>query len=97
MIIILGTFTCGFIAGFIVNWKMAIGILWVVPIVFLLIIYQINKIDEYAAKGNEKNEEAGGIAEEIFYNIKTVQSFGNVSFEIKRFNEKIQEGYLYLL
>ena len=55
--------------------------------------YQTNKMDEFSAKGNEKNEEAGGLAEEIFYNIKTVQSFGNVSYEINRYKEKIQECF----
>ena len=35
--------------------------------------------------------EAGGIIEEILYNIKTVASFANFDFEIKKFNEKVEE------
>jgi len=50
-------------------------------------------MDQSISIGNEKDEEAGGLAEEIFYNIKTVHSFGNYNFELKRFKEKIQEVY----
>ena len=45
-------------------------------------------------KGNnlvkETWEKAGGIAEEIFYNIKTVASFGNYEYELKRFYEQVE-------
>ena len=50
-------------------------------------------MDQSISIGNEKDEEAGGLAEEIFYNIKTVHSFGNYNFELKRYKEKIQEVY----
>ena len=35
-------------------------------------------------------ETAGGIAEEMLYNIKTVASFANFEYELKRFNEKVE-------
>ena len=35
-------------------------------------------------------ELAGGIGEEIFYNIKTVASFANFEYELKRFYEKVE-------
>ena len=35
-------------------------------------------------------ELAGGIGEEIFYNIKTVASFANFDYELNRFNEKVE-------
>ena len=35
--------------------------------------------------------EAGGIIEEILYNIKTVASFANFDFEIKKFFDKVEE------
>ena len=35
-------------------------------------------------------EIAGGIGEEIFYNIKTVVSFSNFEYELKRFYEKVE-------
>lgn len=38
-------------------------------------------------------EEAGGIAEEVLYNIKTVASFSNFEHEKKRFNNKLEESF----
>jgi hypothetical protein len=35
-------------------------------------------------------ETAGGIAEEMLYNIKTVASFANFEYELKRFYEKVE-------
>ena len=35
-------------------------------------------------------ENAGGKAEEILYNIKTIASFSNFDFELKRFYEKVE-------
>jgi ABC-type multidrug transport system fused ATPase/permease subunit len=55
----------------------------------LAIIY--NKIN---IKGNslvrQTWETAGGIGEEIFYNIKTVASFSNFEYELRRFYEKVE-------
>ena len=36
---------------------------------------------------------AGGVGEEIFYNIKTVVSFSNFEYELKRFYEKVEISY----
>ena len=43
--------------------------------------------------GRKTYEKAGGIAEEMLYNIKTVASFANFDFEKSRFNEKIDLVY----
>ena len=51
----------------------------------------LNKLN---VKGNtlvrQTWEVAGGIGEEIFYNIKTVSSFANFEYELKRFYEKVE-------
>ena len=51
----------------------------------------LNKIN---VKGNvlvtQTWEAAGGIGEEIFYNIKTIISFSNFDYELKRFYEKVE-------
>ena len=36
-------------------------------------------------------ERAGGIAEELLYNIKTVTTFVNFDFELQRFGELVDE------
>ena len=38
----------------------------------------------------EVYKEAGGIAEEILYNIKIIISFANFEYELKRYYEKIE-------
>ena len=38
-------------------------------------------------------EKAGGLAEEMLYNIKTVASFANFEYETRRFNEKVELCY----
>ena len=78
------------IFAFFGSWKLTLVILCFIPLILLLaMIY--NKIN---IKGNslvrQTWEVAGGIGEEIFYNIKTVVSFSNFEFELKRFYEKVE-------
>ena len=42
-------------------------------------------------KSKDINEKADGIAEELLYNIKTITSFCNFDFEIRRYNDLIDE------
>ena len=86
--IINGAFS--FIFAFFGSWKLSLVTLCFFPIVLILaIIY--NKIN---IKGNslvrQTWETAGGIGEEIFYNIKTVASFSNFEYELRRFYEKVE-------
>ena len=70
--------------------KLSLVLLCFSPFVFL-VSYIMNKLN---LKGNtlmrQTWEIAGGIAEEIFYNFKTVISFANFDYELKRFNEKVE-------
>ena len=79
-----------FIFAFFCSWKLSLVILCLLPIVIILAII-FNKIN---TKGNslvrQTWEIAGGIGEEIFYNIKTVISFSNFEYELKRFYEKVE-------
>ena len=83
----------GFIIAFITSWKLSLVILSVFPFILInLYIMQIF-INKKALKSRKVYEEAGGIAEEILYNIKIISSFANFEFELKRYNEKIEEYY----
>ena len=83
-----GIFT--FIFSFFGSWKLSLILLCLLPFVIILAII-FNKIN---TKGNslvrQTWEIAGGIGEEIFYNIKTVISFSNFEYELKRFYEKVE-------
>ena len=78
------------IFAFFGSWKLSLVILCLFPILAILGII-LNKIN---VKGivlvTQTWEMAGGIGEEIFYNIKTVASFSNFEYELKRFYEKVE-------
>ena len=81
----------GYIVGFRRSWKLtlifsACSIPFVIGGNFLN-VYSLkeNKIDEI-----RRQEKAGGIAEELLYNIKTVTSFVNFDYEIKRYNDAFE-------
>ena len=79
-----------FIFAFFGSWKVSLVILSFAPLNLLITII-MNKIN---VKGNnlvrQTWEVAGGIGEEIFYNIRTVASFANFEYELKRFYEKVE-------
>ena len=76
-----------FVFAFFGSWKLALVLLCFSPLsIFVSIIF--NRIN---VEGNtlvlQTWEFAGGIAEEILYNIRTVASFANFDYELKRFYE----------
>ena len=79
-----------FIFAFFGSWKLTLVVLCLTPLVVLFGII----MNKQNVKGNtlvrETWEIAGGIGEEIFYNIKTVASFANFDYELKRFYEKVE-------
>ena len=79
-----------FIFSFFGSWKLSLVVLCLAPLASVMgIIY--NKIN---LRGNtlarKTWELAGGIGEEILYNIRTVASFTNFEYELQRFNEKVE-------
>ena len=79
-----------FIFGFFGSWKLALVLLCITPIIIVVGIY-LNYLN---VKGNtlmrQTWEAAGGIAEEILYNIKNVESFSNFDYELRRYYEKLE-------
>ena len=72
------------------SWKLALVLLCITPIIIVIGFY-LNYLN---VKGNtlmrQTWEAAGGIAEEILYNIKNVESFSNFDYELKRYYEKLE-------
>ena len=79
-----------FIFGFFGSWKLSLVLLCMTPIIIVIGIY-LNYLN---VKGNtlmrQTWEAAGGIAEEILYNIKNVLSFSNFDYELGRYYEKLE-------
>ena len=75
------------IFGFFGSWKLALVLLCITPIIIIVGIY----LTHLNVKGNtlmrQMWEAAGGIAEEILYNIKNVESFSNFDYELRRYYE----------
>ena len=83
----------GVTISFIVSWKLSLIVLTVAPLTLFLIFY-FTKVLKNASKISKKAyQKAGGIAEEMLYNIQTIYSFLNLEYEIGRFNKNIDEVF----
>lgn len=86
-------FVGAYVVGFIVCWKLSLVLCSVVPFIVFFANCMINQLANSQTQSRTRFEEAGGIAEEVLYNIKTVASFSNFGFEKDRFGEKVEESY----
>ena len=83
------TFVTGLIIAFFASWKLTLIILCVSPFLAGCIIYMVTSMRKSLFLSRKAYETAGGVAEEVLYNIKTVVSFGNFDFERQRFGHYI--------
>ena len=58
--------------------------LCVSPCIVGAVMYLVTALKTSIVLGRKTYEKAGGVAEEMLYNIKTVASFGNFDFENER-------------
>ena len=80
----------GFIFAFIASWKLTLVMLCVAPLIIFFSMFLMFALRKGIILSRRTWETAGGIAEEMLYNIKTVASFANFDYELKRFNEKVE-------
>ena len=83
----------GFVIAFITSWKLTLVMLCISPLILATVCFMLNAMKTGIVMSRKTYEKAGGIAEEMLYNIKTVASFANFEFELNRFNEKIEVCY----
>ena len=83
------TVISGIVISFIVNWKLSLIVLTIAPLTLFLIFYFTASLKKSSKITKQSYEKAGGIAEEILYNIQTICSFGNFEYEKTRFNLNI--------
>ena len=89
----LSTFIVGLLLSFFASWKLTLLILCVSPFLAFCIIYMVSSMRSNLLLSRKAYETAGGVAEEVLYNIKTVVSFGNFDFERQRFGHYINLMY----
>ena len=83
----------GFTISFLVNWKLSLIVLTVAPLTLFLIFYFTSVVKNASIISKKAYQKAGGIAEEMLYNIQIIYSFLNLDFETQRFNRNIDEVY----
>ena len=87
------TFITGLIISFFASWKITLVILCVAPFLAICMIYMVTSTRQILFLSRKAYETAGGVAEEVLYNIKTVVSFGNFDYERQRFGHYINLMY----
>ena len=81
----------GFTIGFITSWKLTLIICTSFPIIILAVVISDYFSKKLVLKSKDLDDVAGGVAEELLYNIKTVTSFCNFEFELNRYGQLIDE------
>ena len=79
----------GLVIAFYKSWLLTVVMLAVSPCIFICILFLVFSLKKPMIGSRKSYEKAGGMAEEMLYNIKTVASFSNFEFEIQRFNKMI--------
>jgi ATP-binding cassette subfamily B (MDR/TAP) protein 1 len=70
-----------FVFAFVMSWKIALIMLCIAPFIVLDVWILVTSLKTGIIMGRKTWEKAGGLAEEMLYNIKTVASFANFEYE----------------
>ena len=81
-----------FIVGFTYSWKLSLVLVSVLPLLLVGAYYMITALRGASNRNREAYEKAGGIAEEVLLQMKTVASYANYEHEISRFEKKLNES-----
>ena len=83
----------GFVFAFMASWKLTLVMLCSAPVILFFTLFILKVLKKGIILARMQWESAGGIAEEMLYNIKTVASFVNFEYELKKFYEKVEICY----
>ena len=81
----------GLVIAFTSSWKLTLVMLCVAPFIIITVLVLVTALKKGIILSRKTYEKAGGIAEEVLYNIKTVASFANFEYETKRFNSYVDK------
>ena len=90
----IGTCLMAYLVGFATSWKLSLVMVSTLPFMAIGGYCLTSSMISEDQMNREFFEKAGGVAEEIFYYIKTVVSFGNFRYEIDRFVKLLHESKL---
>ena len=83
----------GIVIAMCTSWRLTLVMIAISPCIIACLIFLVMALKKGIILARKTYEKAGGIAEEMLYNIKTVASFANFDFETKRFNSYIDKVY----
>ena len=90
-IMMLTELIAGFVCAFIASWKLTLILLTCFPFIIAGALIMSLTLKNLIVRSRKTFEMAGGVAEELLYNIKTVTSFANFDYEINRFGKLIDK------
>ena len=86
----LASFVCGFIVAFVKSWKMTLVLLSVFPILVIVSTIFAKVISNSTNSSQKDYAEAGGVAQEVLSNIRTVTSYNAQKHYFNKFNKFLQ-------
>ena len=95
VLLMVAQIVAGLVIAFSTSWKLTLVMLCVTPFICACIMYLVTALKRTIVLARKTYEKAGGVAEEMLYNIKTVASFTNFEFEIERFGKFIDKVHEY--
>ena len=86
-------FISGLVIAFTTSWELTLIMLTLSPCIIICLILLVYSVRRSLVLSRKTYEIAGGVAEEVLYNIKTVVSFSNFKFEKDRFDALIDRTH----
>ena len=93
LIVVISQLITGLTIAFYTSWVLPLVMLSITPLLLLAVIYLMKALKRSMIGARKTFEKAGGVAEEMLYNIKTVASFSNFEFEMERYNDLIDRSH----
>ncbi|GFQ83988.1 ATP-dependent translocase ABCB1 [Trichonephila clavata] len=86
------TFLAGFVVGFAKGWQLTLVIMSMTPLLTLSSAFMGKMVSTSSSREQKKYAVAGGIAEEVLGNIRTVTMFNGQEREVKRYKSALIQG-----
>ena len=87
VVLMISELLSGLLVGFFTSWKLTLILLSSAPILLISFLISDKCAEKIENISRQTYEKAGGLAEELLYNIKTVAAFSNFEYELKKFND----------
>jgi ATP-binding cassette subfamily B (MDR/TAP) protein 1 len=91
-IMAISQFAASFLVGYITSWQLSLVLTAMLPLLLIGGWFMAKAMQQGGAVNRESYEKAGGIAEEVIYQIRTVASFVNYDYEKDKYKSYIQQS-----